>query len=1295
MSFQRHDEIVNEHSTASAAPEVKQADHSLRVLKILRPLTRALAWLLAGLSVFLLLAFLLFRYLLLPQLDSLRPGFERLLGEAIAMPVKVGRIEGEWQLWGPRFVLHNLSLQPSRSAPAIALARIELVPSWKSLLYLEPRLTSLQLDDLSLALRRDRGGRFFLNGIPFQQPQTAANDYRVFDWLLRQDHIQLRLRELSWRDEMLSLPPLSLQGLSLTLRDGWQGHRLQLQGKPDSRLLPGLSVDASWRGGEIADFAEWAGDVSVQTGSGELSLIKRYWPDAPFAGKGRASSFVQAGFAEGRIMSLHANWQVEDVALAVRQQNVPLPRLAGEVDYQSPAAGEHRFQAKHLTLATDKGYLLKDAAIEAGWHVARGGRLRADKVVLDTLWPWLQERVPQWQDFPLRDFAGELHDVVWQWQGPLLQPKNYRLSSQFSRVATVWRDGPALAGALRGNLLLGSDGGEVQWQGNDLQLRWPQQLRETLAVPAMDGRLQWSRQPEGVWRLQLQLLKVQTGDFTAQIHGDWHLADKVSGRLDISVPQVDVARVPAYLPEIIGKDTLDWLYAGLRGGVAREVKSVVEGDFASFPFAGGKSGRFEVTTAIDNGRLRFDPAWPDLENIQGRFVMRNDNIEISASKAATLGLDLAQVRVALDDLVTRPTVLDIQGKVAGKLAQMLAYTGKSPVDGWLDGFLATLAAEGAAKLDLGLKIPLDDPEASKVDGKLALAGNRLRFSDLPLPPLAEVNGNLAINERGVNTTGIHFTAMAGKGVLRATQHGEDIGFTVEGEADVSQVLQRYVPMLQPFAHGQLPYRANFTVGKVLSPVHISSSLQPVALSAPAPLTKAAGEFWPLELEIRPEAQHWLVNWQQAPRAAGQVKLDAGGNLRAVSVGAGVVAPLQDGVISIAISQPQLALMPWLQALQQASVANGEVTGQTFPLLLRLKTPLLTAAGYRLEDVDSTLRWAGGAEPFLLDWHSQAAAGQLRYVWQDGGQLSGKLSRLRLPLPEEESQPALGVNDVADMPVPALDVAVDNLSWRESALGALHVQARVQDNIWQFQRLSLGMPDSELLLSGVAARQRDAATRINVAVKTQNAGALLARFGMNDVLIGGQGELQGQLQWPGRFLDFQSAQLAGNLALSLERGRFAEVNPGAARLLGILSLQSIGRRIRLDFTDVFSSGFSFDTLKGDASIAQGVFRSNNVKMSGPGASVEMAGWVDLGKDTQDLRASIVPHLSESVSLLAGATLVNPVLGAVTLLTQKILQDPINRVFSFDYHISGSLSDPVVVKMGEKVEPAASAPQGVAP
>jgi len=101
------------------------------------------------------------------------------------------------------------------------------------------------------------------------------------------------------------------------------------------------------------------------------------------------------------------------------------------------------------------------------------------------------------------------------------------------------------------------------------------------------------------------------------------------------------------------------------------------------------------------------------------------------------------------------------------------------------------------------------------------------------------------------------------------------------------------------------------------------------------------------------------------------------------------------------------------------------------------------------------------------------------------------------------------------------------------------------------------------------------------------------------------------------------------------------------------------------------------------IANGTMTTTNLKLVGPAAKVDIAGDADLAQETQRLSVRVQPALSSSVS--AGAALLfiaNPLVGAAvgagSLLAQTMLKDPIEQIFSYEYTVTGSWSDPVVTR-----------------
>ena len=146
-----------------------------------------------------------------------------------------------------------------------------------------------------------------------------------------------------------------------------------------------------------------------------------------------------------------------------------------------------------------------------------------------------------------------------------------------------------------------------------------------------------------------------------------------------------------------------------------------------------------------------------------------------------------------------------------------------------------------------------------------------------------------------------------------------------------------------------------------------------------------------------------------------------------------------------------------------------------------------------------------------------------------------------------------------------------------------------------------------------------------------------------------------------------------------RARMALSQPQFAKLLGVLSLQALPRRLLLDFRDVFSAGFAFDTIRGDVLIQQGIATTRNLQMKGVNAVVQMDGSSDIARETQNLRVLILPEVDAgTASLLAGIAL-NPAIGLSTFLAQLILKQPLSRVNTQEFLIDGTWSDPRVTKV----------------
>src|SRR5690606_30945262 len=132
----------------------------------------------------------------------------------------------------------------------------------------------------------------------------------------------------------------------------------------------------------------------------------------------------------------------------------------------------------------------------------------------------------------------------------------------------------------------------------------------------------------------------------------------------------------------------------------------------------------------------------------------------------------------------------------------------------------------------------------------------------------------------------------------------------------------------------------------------------------------------------------------------------------------------------------------------------------------------------------------------------------------------------------------------------------------------------------------------------------------------------------------QGMIRGQGQWPDSPFGDRFTGAAGELHLALQDGQLRQVEPGAGRLFGLLSLSALPRRLLLDFSDVFSSGLSFDALAGDFVVQDGNAYTANLQLDGPVADVLLVGRTGLASRDYDQVAVVDAHMSAALPV-AGA------------------------------------------------------------
>jgi uncharacterized protein YhdP len=457
-----------------------------------------------------------------------------------------------------------------------------------------------------------------------------------------------------------------------------------------------------------------------------------------------------------------------------------------------------------------------------------------------------------------------------------------------------------------------------------------------------------------------------------------------------------------------------------------------------------------------------------------------------------------------------------------------------------------------------------------------------------------------------------------------------------------------------------------------------SQLVGVAADLPPPLGKEAVEPMALRVErvipgkskgdsIKVSLGPAIEANFQRKREGAQYVMERG----VISVNQPAVLPDRDGM-SVTGSLPYADADRW-----RALFGGKDPTGSSLSSAFDLKIAELDFAGRRLNDV--ALRAGTSGNVWIANVSSKELAGEIAWRPEGLGRLVARLKYFSLP----DASP--GRKDEAPpRDLPALDIIADKLILNGNDLGKLELVAVNKVLDWRIENLVLTAPESTLKAEGVWQSWR-LQPRFNINItglEVSDIGRFLERLGYPKTVQDGTATLKGNLSWAGSPQSIDFATLSGELQLDAYKGQFLKAEPGAAKLMGILSMQSW---ITLDFRELYGKGFAFDSLSTKARLDNGVLSTREFHMRGPSAQVSMSGQVDLVKETQDLRARVEPSVGDSVSGIV-AVVINPVWGLGALLLQKILKNPLGQALSFEYHVTGTWEKPVPERLKADVRSA---------
>ncbi|WP_166360764.1 YhdP family protein [Pseudomonas akapageensis] len=1225
---------------------------------------------------------------LVPLVAEYRDEVQSKAEKALGIPLSIGSLEGRWSGLAPILLVHDVMV--GEGASALRLDQVRLVPDlWASLTERELRIAHLEVNGLQVSLKEDRDGNWALKGLPVQEGPIDPEQ------LLTRMRAVTRLSVLNSQVtlEPFDRDPMTLTYVGLGLQTGSVRQRLDVRltlpdGQPLAMSVRSRIRATKWREAEVqaylslpqSDWARWLPSrLTREWKIEQLQAGGEFWLEW---GNGTVQSAV-ARLNAPQFRGAYADRKatdIKDLALSAWFQRNE-QGFDVSVDSLAMSLGETRWES-HLQLkqlaATDKA--------EETWHV------QADRLDLTPVTPLLDALVPLPEKVAAvvdgLKVTGGLRNVLLDYRPKATGDQRLSFAANLERVGFNAYHGAPAAGNVSGSISGDLGQGELRLDTDKFMLHLDPIFAKPWHYLKANARLTWRLDDES-FTLIAPYLKVLgeegkiAGDFLIRLLFDESREDYMD--LRVGLVDGDGTYTPKYLPQMLSPAVDEWLRKAILKGAVDEGYFQYQGSLNHG--APDHARSISLFFKVHDVTLDFQPGWPPVQKVDGDVFIEDGGVRINASKGQLLDTQVRNVNVNIPHVPAgEQTHLFLDGEFDGGLGDGLKILQEAPIG--TGPTFAGWEGEGSLNGKLKLDIPLAKGERPKVLVDFNTDRARLKIPE-PELELTRLKGNFRFDfDKGLSGQGI--TAQAFDKPITAQIFAEGkpgeprTRVTAKGQVAVKKLTDwLHVNQTLPLS-GELPYQLQLVLGGADSYLNVDSSLKGLAIDVPAPFGKLAGDSrdTSFRMTLQGDERRYDASYAGLANLAYAAPVGKPGQGRGELVlGQGNAQLLPGQGVRVRGELAALDLDDWQQ---QAGRYASEGTGDSARQMLRsldLKVGKLKGMGMTLDQAALQLRRNG--DGWLLRVDSQQVTGDVRQSDAKGVPIAINLQTVRLPPGDPGAvvveNPPDPLAKVDPRKIPAMDVKISKLYQGNDLVGAWSVKMRPTDKGVAFNSLDLGLKG--MLLQGSAVWEGApgaSSSWFKGRLQGKNLADVLKAWNFAPSVTSKNFRMDVDGRWPGSPAWLGLKRFSGTLDASLREGQFVGVEGGAQalRVFGLLNFNSIGRRLRLDFSDLFDKGLSYDRVKGLLVASNGVYVTREpITLTGPSSNLELDGTLDMLRDRIDAKLLLTLPVTNNLplaALIVGA----PAVGGALFLVDRLLGDRIARFASVQYRIVGPLKEPKI-------------------
>lgn len=856
-------------------------------------------------------------------------------------------------------------------------------------------------------------------------------------------------------------------------------------------------------------------------------------------------------------------------------------------------------------------------------------------------------------------------------------------------------------------LLLEKNGGYADVRTADSDIHLSRLFSNSWRVESLEGRVRWSLGQEKilVWGEYLEG-ELRSGEQVAAQFSTL-LGKGYESQLFLNVSGQQLShQLPArFLPDRIpgfSPVTIELLNDGLTAGQIDDVAFMLLTNLAGDSFLDiGFTGEFSDV------RFAFLPEWPSVDSAIGNIEMNSSGIAVELNRAfygpASVTSVRADIPLATPGFKSKnvpPLVVDL--RLLGESKTIWPWLFDTPLSEILTADMQNWQLEGPISGELVTKVDLFGEQPIFYDLDLKLKEVDLNFPQQELYS-SDITGNLSISSlEGLASKGL--TGTYGderlKGRIRTTVRDSgawDMYFSFFGEFSPEGLYNKTQNPFFEYFEGESPFQLDLSLStdpvrplKVL----LRSDLEGTESLLPFPLAKAAAEPMPLIIE-------WVqIEGNQKANIIFGDELNLHADLYENKIKRGVVkvgsAYIQSSESEVNPSEglfvkgrlSHLELDKWQSVLASLETSDEKPSSDegAYPEFQLGNETRLDVVVDQLLYKSSSL----GAFSAVADGENERLWGKVENPYLKGNfsyernLLEVGIDWLRVPNvlladsdnTDEAGDPLSGIN-LARLPVTQVHIA--EVSVGEQEYGEFSFHGRQMESGYIFEDVTWGVLGAGMLAEMEWHRDTSGDTsKVKGIFSFDDTQMALRVLGMPSDLDCKDGRVEFDLNWPGSPAKAGVDTISGKLGAVFDDGYLAVGNPNVSLLstISVVNIDSLYRRMRLDFNDLFGDRIAFDSLYGEMDLEPGKldFGDKGVRMKGPSVDFRLTGEIDYVEDDLDLRIGMTLPLGNTAAV--ALLFVNPIFAGAVFVTDKVVDGAVSQLASVTYSVKGSPKDPQV-------------------